>query len=208
MDAAADGEAVWSWRRDRGVKLARSIGLTTVATNAAHRGEHEISRNTIARGKPGLFGCTCSSTPVLFFARGLRAQSAPGFPCALSPRRGTTRLQTSDKSCRGNENACAALRPQAALSSRRPSPPRLRRATSSLGRRSFSKGGRPGPIRRGGICFARWWSTFPQQLQPVVMGPGLRRGDVLGVSPPLPRGSAAASTRCLRPHFPAAIPLW
>src|SRR5262245_37370300 len=48
---AADGEAVWSWRRDRGVKLARSIALTTVARNAAHRGEHEISRNTIARGK-------------------------------------------------------------------------------------------------------------------------------------------------------------
>jgi hypothetical protein len=50
-NAAADGEAVWSWRRDRGVKLARSIALTTVARNAAHRGEHEISRNTIARGK-------------------------------------------------------------------------------------------------------------------------------------------------------------
>jgi hypothetical protein len=31
---------VWSWRRDRGVKLARSIALTTVARNAAHRGEH------------------------------------------------------------------------------------------------------------------------------------------------------------------------
>jgi len=37
---AADGEVVWSWRRDRGVKLARSIALTTVARNAAH--EHEI----------------------------------------------------------------------------------------------------------------------------------------------------------------------
>jgi len=41
-NAAADGEAVWSWRRDRGVKLAGSIALTTVARNAAHRGEHEI----------------------------------------------------------------------------------------------------------------------------------------------------------------------
>jgi hypothetical protein len=39
-NAAAYGEVVWSWRRDRGVKLARSITLTTVARNAAHRGEH------------------------------------------------------------------------------------------------------------------------------------------------------------------------
>jgi hypothetical protein len=37
---AAYGEVVWSWRRDPGVKLARSIALTTVARNAAHRGEH------------------------------------------------------------------------------------------------------------------------------------------------------------------------
>jgi hypothetical protein len=39
-NAAADGEVVWSWRRDPGVKLARSIVLTTVAKEAAHRGEH------------------------------------------------------------------------------------------------------------------------------------------------------------------------
>jgi hypothetical protein len=31
---------VWSWRRDRGVKLAVDIPPATVATNAAHRGEH------------------------------------------------------------------------------------------------------------------------------------------------------------------------
>jgi len=36
----ADGEVVWSWRRDRGVKSAGSISLMTVANNAAHRGEH------------------------------------------------------------------------------------------------------------------------------------------------------------------------
>jgi hypothetical protein len=64
---AADGKAVWSWRRDRGVKLARGIAPATVARNAAHRGERGISRNTIARGKPGCPGCTCSSTRVLSF---------------------------------------------------------------------------------------------------------------------------------------------
>jgi len=38
--STTDGEVVWSWRRDRGVKLAGGILPTTVATNAAHRGEH------------------------------------------------------------------------------------------------------------------------------------------------------------------------
>jgi hypothetical protein len=50
-NAAADGEVVWSWRRDPGVKLARNIAPMTVAKQAAHRGEHEGSRKTIARGK-------------------------------------------------------------------------------------------------------------------------------------------------------------
>jgi hypothetical protein len=50
---AAYGEVVWSWRRDRGVYPARLVaGLATVTINAAHRGEHEANRKTIARGKP------------------------------------------------------------------------------------------------------------------------------------------------------------
>src|SRR5437899_1039682 len=36
----------------------------------------------------------------------MRAQSAPGFPCALSKERGTTRCTTRAKTCRGNENVC------------------------------------------------------------------------------------------------------
>jgi hypothetical protein len=32
----ADGEVVWSWRRDRGVKSAEDIPPATVAKNAAH----------------------------------------------------------------------------------------------------------------------------------------------------------------------------
>src|SRR5215471_15863132 len=65
-NAAAYGEVVWSWRRDPGVKLAGSFPRATVAKQAAHRGEHEGNRQTIARGKPGCLGCTCSSTPVCF----------------------------------------------------------------------------------------------------------------------------------------------
>jgi hypothetical protein len=37
---AADGEVVWSWRRDPGAKLAERIPPATVAKEAAHRGDH------------------------------------------------------------------------------------------------------------------------------------------------------------------------
>src|ERR1700752_4791326 len=36
-------------------------GVATVARKAVHRGEREVSRKTIARGKPGCFGCTCQT---------------------------------------------------------------------------------------------------------------------------------------------------
>ena len=55
-NAEAYGEVVWSWRRDAGAKLAGSIPPATVANKPAHRGELEVSRKTIARGKPGCFG--------------------------------------------------------------------------------------------------------------------------------------------------------
>jgi len=38
--SAADGEVVWSWRRDPGVYPPRCAGLATVTKKAAHRGEH------------------------------------------------------------------------------------------------------------------------------------------------------------------------
>jgi hypothetical protein len=48
----ADDEVVWSWRRDPGVKPCGKSHMATVAKQAAHRGEHERNRKTIARGKP------------------------------------------------------------------------------------------------------------------------------------------------------------
>ena len=97
-NAAAYGEIVWSWRRDPGATLAGVFPLTTGARKAASPGRARISRKTIARGKPGCLGCTCSLTRVLSCAylshTGLRAQSAPGFPCALSER-GTMNWQSS-----------------------------------------------------------------------------------------------------------------
>ena len=115
-NAAAYGEVVWSWRRDPGVNPPRLVaGAATVTIKAAHRGEHEANRQTIARGKPGCLGCTCSSTPVLFAARGLRAQSAPGFPCALCRREGQKRSQNP------GENHAAGTRVHAFLHDIKPS---------------------------------------------------------------------------------------
>ncbi len=90
-NAAAYGEVVWSWRRDPGVTLAVSP-----AGNGGKKGRSpgrvRISRKPIARGRPGCLGCTCSSTRVHFCSTpthtGLRAQSAPGLPCALCQREG------------------------------------------------------------------------------------------------------------------------
>src|SRR5437016_12126735 len=64
------------------LRTARSHILADFADTRAR-----ISRKTIARGKPGCPGCTCGLTRVHFCSTpthmGLRAQSAPGFPCAL-----------------------------------------------------------------------------------------------------------------------------
>ena len=52
----ADGKIVWSWHPDAGVKFAlRSAGD---AKEPGRRGEHDISRKTIARGMPGDSGVT------------------------------------------------------------------------------------------------------------------------------------------------------
>jgi hypothetical protein len=49
----AYGKTVWSWRPDAGVKFAEAILRMTVARKPGHRGEHGISRNTIACGNAG-----------------------------------------------------------------------------------------------------------------------------------------------------------
>src|SRR6202043_3544062 len=81
----ADGEAVWSWRPDAGVKLAGSIPPMTVARKPGHRGEHGISRkplrreSRIASAEPV---CSCAFFCAFLHTRP-RVQRAPGFPCAL-----------------------------------------------------------------------------------------------------------------------------
>src|SRR3954471_19693101 len=86
MDAVASGG--FARRAKRSQRTAKSCGpgaatvasilredipQTTVTINAAHRGEHEVSRKAIARGKSGCLGCTCSRCP---------CASHMGCPCA------------------------------------------------------------------------------------------------------------------------------
>ena len=62
----ADGEVVWFWRLDAGVKLVRGISLATVTTKPDHREDHEGNRKTIARGMPGVSGVTVVTMLVCF----------------------------------------------------------------------------------------------------------------------------------------------
>src|SRR5580765_1111562 len=64
----------------------------TVSNKPGHRGEHEVSRKTIARGMPGDFRCDRGDyARVLFHLHArLRVHRAPGIPCALYSRRRET----------------------------------------------------------------------------------------------------------------------
>ena len=82
---AADGEAVWSWRPDAGVKSRGSIHAAMVARKPGHQGERGVSRkpsrreSRIASAEPV---CSCAFFCALLHTRP-RVQRAPGFPCAL-----------------------------------------------------------------------------------------------------------------------------
>src|SRR5712672_3204087 len=98
VDAAASGEQQRAGRmmpkrtakscRSDAPMLASSLreeAQATVSNKPGHRGEREVSRETIARGMPGRSGVTVVTMLVYFFhlyAR-LRVHRAPGIPCAL-----------------------------------------------------------------------------------------------------------------------------
>jgi hypothetical protein len=58
----ADGQVVWSWLPDAGVKFlgSESFSGMTVAKKPGHRGGLEAAVKTIARGVPGDSGVTCT----------------------------------------------------------------------------------------------------------------------------------------------------
>src|SRR6476619_4197978 len=80
----------------------REEAQATVSNKPGHRGEHEVSRKTIARGMPGDFRCDRGDyARVLFISHArLRVHRAPGIPCALCFRRGETICKTRAKSRR------------------------------------------------------------------------------------------------------------
>ena len=99
MDAASVRQ--FTAGRERKQRTAKSCGPGAATVASIHAGpcwrgngdnqrrspgRARINRKTIARGKPGCLGCTYLIRVRFLFSLHtvLRAQSAPGFPCALS----------------------------------------------------------------------------------------------------------------------------
>src|SRR5258708_2691806 len=81
----ADGEVVSFWHPDAGVKLAEATPLTTVSIKRGHRGEHEVSRKTIARGMPVESVCPVVTMLVCFVYFAREAAGALGIRHSLRP---------------------------------------------------------------------------------------------------------------------------
>ena len=93
---AAYGEIVWSWRRDPGATCG-SLLPHYGGKKGRSPGRARISRQTIARGKPGCLGCTCQIRVHSFAILAHGAAGAVSARLSLRPllKRGTTRLQDS-----------------------------------------------------------------------------------------------------------------
>src|SRR5260370_12654345 len=81
----ADGQVVSFWHPDAGVKLAEATPLTTVSIKRGHRGEHEVSRKTIARGMPGDFRCDRGDYARVLYSFAREAAGAFGIRHSLRP---------------------------------------------------------------------------------------------------------------------------
>jgi hypothetical protein len=120
VDAAASGE---QWRAGRMMlkRTAKSCGSdapglasslreeaqATMTTKPGHRGEHEISRKTIARGMPGDFRCDRGDYARVLFYFAREAAGALSARHSLRPllSRGECFLQNSGTSRRGIADA-------------------------------------------------------------------------------------------------------
>ena len=88
----------------------REEAQATVSNKHGHRGEHEVSRKTIARGMPGHSGVTVvTNSCVCFFTH--EAAGALGTRLSLRPlfSERQTNLQNSGESRRGNACSCLKL---------------------------------------------------------------------------------------------------
>jgi hypothetical protein len=106
----ADGEVVWSRHPDAGVKLREtSFARRWWQQSPVHQGDHEVSRNTIARGMPGETGVTVVTNSYVFYFT-YEAAGASGARHSLRPHpRGTISTHSPGaRSRRGEESACLA----------------------------------------------------------------------------------------------------
>jgi hypothetical protein len=98
MDATASGEQVRAGRMmlKRTAKSCRSdapmpasslreAAQATVSTKHGHRGEHEVSRKTIAQGRPVCFRCTCGDYARVLFCFAREAAGALATRLSLRP---------------------------------------------------------------------------------------------------------------------------
>src|SRR5207237_10325927 len=81
----ADGEGVWSWHPDAGVKLAGAIPPMTVAKEPGHRGERVGNRNTIAQGMSECLGEPVVTNSYACFHFACEAMGASGTRHSLRP---------------------------------------------------------------------------------------------------------------------------
>ena len=86
----ADGQVVWSWLPDAGVKFrgSESFSGMTVANKPGHRGEHEAAVKTIARGMSGDSGVTCTLVCVFLLPFAHETVGASGARHSLRPHFG------------------------------------------------------------------------------------------------------------------------
>src|SRR6266403_4716008 len=87
----------------------------TVTTGIRRRGEHDISRKTIARGMPGLFRCTCGDyarVPLNIRTRGYGCIGHPAFPAPSVDRGANVSGKTSGASHRESAEVCVKFEPR------------------------------------------------------------------------------------------------
>jgi hypothetical protein len=109
--ANADGQGVWSWRPDAGVKLAGDDLQATVAKEPDHRpitGEHVIGVKTIAQGRPGNSGEPVVTMLVWFLipTRGCGCIGHPAFPAPSDFMGEWFLAQLGRYARRGDADAC------------------------------------------------------------------------------------------------------
>ena len=86
-------------------RLARALRVM-VAKEPGHQGEHGVSRQTIAQGRPGDPAEPVVPAPCFFPHGGRGYQSIPGLPCALSLFRGSEVLAKLGQHGREDAGAC------------------------------------------------------------------------------------------------------